>query len=170
MSDTPAQAAARLLSLAKDAPAGPYTLDAGDGPWASQAYVRAPSWGVVARTGLDATLPHWDGPQRAVAALFAACDPQTITMICQALAHQAQELDALRAELRWNDVRTDGFPPCDGTTVFDGINSNGHPGVFNVCSGGDCQMITAESYELVMGGLRYWRRRVGPAIEGEGNV
>lgn len=96
--DTPTQAAARLVALAKAAPAGPYTLDASDGAWAHEAFVRAPSWGVVARTGLGPSLPHWDGPQRAVAALFAACDPQTITSICTALQEAHAELDALRAD------------------------------------------------------------------------
>jgi hypothetical protein len=98
MTYTTQEAAGRLIELAKAAPAGPYTLDASDRPWAHEAFVRAPSWGVVARTGLGPSLPHWDGPQRAVAALFAACDPQTITSICTALQEAHAELDALRAE------------------------------------------------------------------------
>lgn len=90
----------------------------------------------------------------------------------RAIAQQAQELDALRAALRWNDVRTDGPPPCDGEAVFDGINSAGYPAAFNAydASDGDCYMETAESNAHVMGDLRYWRRHVGPTTEGEANV
>lgn len=50
---------------------GPWILEETYGANSRTACVRAQSWGVVASVGLDPSLPHWDGPQRANARLIA---------------------------------------------------------------------------------------------------
>ena len=53
-----------------------------------------------------------------------------------------------------------GSPPCDGDTVYVGINSNGYCGCFNEISGyrDICTYETAEDSVEIMSGLTYWKK------------
>ena len=56
-----------------------------------------------------------------------------------------------------------GSPPCDGDTVYVGINSNGYCGCFNeICIttkyGVTCVYETAEEPVETMSGLTYWKK------------
>lgn len=50
---------------------GPWTVSGLGGPWEQSLKIRAPSWGMVAHVGVNPSIPHWDLPQRANAALIA---------------------------------------------------------------------------------------------------
>lgn len=50
---------------------GPWTVSGLGGPWEQSLKIRAPSWGMVAHVGVNPSMPHWDLPQRANAALIA---------------------------------------------------------------------------------------------------
>ena len=57
----------------------------------------------------------------------------------------------------WRNVNRDGVPPCDGHTVFIGINSAGYACCFNAMQSGTCVMETAEGAYRQMSDLRDWR-------------
>jgi len=62
-------------------------------------------------------------------------------------------------DLRWRSVAEDGLPPCDGETVFIGVNSAGFAACFNAMNpDGVCLMGGPESCTAQMSELRYWRR------------
>ena len=50
---------------------GPWVAVGSGGPWEQRLSIRAAHWGTVAAVGVDPSLPHWDGPQRANARLIA---------------------------------------------------------------------------------------------------
>ena len=50
---------------------GPWVAVGSGGPWEQRISIRAANWGTVAAVGVDPSLPHWDGPQRANARLIA---------------------------------------------------------------------------------------------------
>ena len=50
---------------------GPWVAVGSGGPWEQRISIRAAHWGTVAAVGVDPSLPHWDGPQRANARLIA---------------------------------------------------------------------------------------------------
>ena len=69
-----------------------------------------------------------------------------------------------RSDDREPDPRGDQAPPCDGETVFIGENCAGYIGCFNTVYGlDDCWMEGPEENELVMSGLRVWKRVERPA-------
>jgi Lar family restriction alleviation protein len=83
----------------------------------------------------------------------------------------AAPLPAAQPEAGWRNVEQDGMPPCDGETVFIGINSAGYPGCFNAMEstsvgGNTCFMDTAEDRHPVMSELRWWRALVRPGEAG----
>ena len=51
---------------------GPWVAVGSGGPWEQRISIRAANWGTVAAVGVDPSLPHWDGPQRANARLIAS--------------------------------------------------------------------------------------------------
>lgn len=70
-----------------------WECDIRHGEMSRHAYVCAPNWGIVATVGLDRSLPHWDAPQRANAALIAACNPSAIAALLA-------DLDRAHAEVQ----------------------------------------------------------------------
>lgn len=101
MTSTPSDPVAAVReAIALGPTPGPWSLGIKDGPWVDAAYVRAPSWGVVARVGLSYSLPHWDGPQRANAAFIAACNPAAIAALLAQLPAAQQQHHRDSAELR----------------------------------------------------------------------
>jgi hypothetical protein len=59
--------------------------------------------------------------------------------------------------MTWKNVKTDGFPPCDGETVFVGINTAGYAGCFNSMQFINCLYETAEDCVSVMSDLLWWK-------------
>lgn len=59
------------MSEASKPTPGPWTVSGLGGPWEQSLKIRAPSWGMVAHVGVNPSIPHWDLPQRANAALIA---------------------------------------------------------------------------------------------------
>jgi hypothetical protein len=58
----------------------------------------------------------------------------------------------------WRAVSADGMPPCDGETVYIGINSNGFAACFNAMTpDGCCLMGGPECSTAQMSGLEWWR-------------
>lgn len=59
------------MSEASKPTPGPWTVSGLGGPLEQSLKIRAPSWGMVAHVGVNPSMPHWDLPQRANAALIA---------------------------------------------------------------------------------------------------
>jgi len=59
-----------MIEAIKPTP-GPWVAVGSGGPWEQRISIRAAHWGTVAAVGVDPSLPHWDGPQRANASLIA---------------------------------------------------------------------------------------------------
>lgn len=58
----------------------------------------------------------------------------------------------------WHSVELDGLPPCDGETVFVGINTAGFAACFNeVAHDRVCSMQGPEICTVQMSGLNWWR-------------
>lgn len=58
----------------------------------------------------------------------------------------------------WHNVKRDGMPPCDGETVFVGINTAGFACCFNEATpDGVCSMHGPELSTVQMSGLHWWR-------------
>lgn len=75
-----------------------------------------------------------------------------------ALALARSEIERLQAVIQWKSVLRDGPPPCDGETVFVGINSTGFAACFNAISPLDCcVMNTADDSVAQMSCLKFWR-------------
>lgn len=72
-----------------------WECDIRHGEMSRHAYVCAPNWGIVATVGLDRSLPHWDAPQRANAALIAACNPSAIAALLADLDRANREVQVL---------------------------------------------------------------------------
>lgn len=70
---------------------------------------------------------------------------------------QVQAQPLLSAVGEWKSVDRDGFPPCDGHTVFIGINSAGYACCFNAIRGGLCVTETPEGNYRQMSDMRDWR-------------
>jgi hypothetical protein len=67
----------------------------------------------------------------------------------------------------WKTVERDGLPPCNGETVFIGINSAGFAACFNKMNhDGCCLMGSAEANTAQMSCLRDWRVLDRPAAPG----
>jgi hypothetical protein len=90
------------------------------------------------------------------------------TQALQRIAHDLRQNQGLREECAkladrlasdpWKNVEMDGMPPCDGETVYIGVNSAGYPACFNsVNSHGTCFMATAEEQNCAMSSLHWWR-------------
>jgi hypothetical protein len=67
--------------------------------------------------------------------------------------------------MKWQHVDIDGQPPCNGETVYVGINSAGYACCFNEMRHGVCVMVSAESYDPHMSELRYWSVLERPELE-----
>lgn len=81
---------------------GEWIAEIPDGRWARDAYIRVHKWGIVAHVGVDQSVPHWDGPQRANAAYIAAANPAAIRELLERL--EQAEKDAAR----WMYMRAAG--------------------------------------------------------------
>lgn len=82
-----------------------------------------------------------DGWRKSVDVCFAASPPS-----------------ASKDVVAWRTVEADGQPPCDGETVFVGINTNGFTACFNeVTATGACCLRGPEQSVCQMSGLRWWR-------------
>jgi hypothetical protein len=58
----------------------------------------------------------------------------------------------------WNTVKRDGLPPCDGETVFVGVNEAGYACCFNAMDKrGWCVMRSPEDSQDQMSALLWWR-------------
>ena len=71
--------------------------------------------------------------------------------------------------IEWTHVDK-GLPPCDGRTVFIGINYNGHCGHFNNFFkdkkvGGTCTYDIAEKTIETMSDLKYWKKLDMPKVK-----
>lgn len=72
---------------------GPWMVTGLGGPWERSLKIRANKWGCVAQVGVDPGMPHWDGPQRANAALIAAA-PELLTLLQNFVSDFATTADA----------------------------------------------------------------------------
>jgi hypothetical protein len=71
--------------------------------------------------------------------------------------YAAQSLPRIPAPA-WRNVSRDGMPPCDGETVFVGINAAGYACCFNLIDKrGWCVMRSPEARQDQMSALKWWR-------------
>ena len=68
--------------------------------------------------------------------------------------------------MNWKRVSVDGPPPCDGETVFVGVNSAGYCGCFNAVTEphNRCWYETAESGDCIMSELEWWKPLEMPGV------
>jgi hypothetical protein len=65
----------------------------------------------------------------------------------------------------WKTVQRDGMPPCDGETVYVGINAAGYACCFNLIDKrGFCVMQSPEDRQDQMSQLYWWRVLDRPAV------
>jgi hypothetical protein len=66
----------------------------------------------------------------------------------------------------WKNVARAGMPPCDGETVYVGINEAGYACCFNLIDKrGWCVMRSPEDSQDQMSALRWWRVLHRPDVE-----
>ena len=96
---------------------GPWVAVGSGGPWEQRISIRAANWGTVAAVGVDPSLPHWDGPQRANARLIAEAGtvhhetgltPRQLVEQRDALVERVKELEAAaKLVLDWYEAEND---------------------------------------------------------------
>ena len=61
--------------------------------------------------------------------------------------------------MTWKNVKTDGYPDCDGETVYVGIDAAGEAGCFNdyFVIENVCMYETAEQSKFITGHLVWWQ-------------
>lgn len=97
------------MSEAKPTP-GPWVAVGTGGPWEQRLNIRAAHWGCVASVGVDPSMPHWDGPQRANARLIADAGTvfHTTGLTPSQLVERVKELEeAAKLVLDWYEAEND---------------------------------------------------------------
>ncbi|CAM3913839.1 hypothetical protein [Delftia tsuruhatensis] len=115
------------MSEASKPTPGPWTVSGLGGPWEQSLKIRAPSWGMVAHVGVNPSIPHWDLPQRANAALIAEAGtvhhetgltPRQLVEQRDALAATLGEICGLSPAIRFG-----GPDPMDLEELSDALSS-----------------------------------------------
>lgn len=89
---------------------GPWVAVGSGGPWEQRISIRAANWGTVAAVGVDPSLPHWDGPQRANARLIAEAGTvrHETGLSPRQLVERVKELEeAAKLVLDWYEAEND---------------------------------------------------------------
>ena len=89
---------------------GPWVAVGSGGPWEQRISIRAANWGTVAAVGVDPSLPHWDGPQRANARLIAEAGTvaHETGLTPRQLVGRVKELEAAaKLVLDWYEAEND---------------------------------------------------------------